>query len=208
MRARRFIASLAYTPSLAWAARPLASGAPLCLIGKRSGPSVGVGCPSFGGQRTGCARFSRPRARVVTASNPSRPIKRVGVFFLGSSSQTAESELFATVGRSVVSLCLSKVVMLGSRDQFKSAAVGLTEGTAKYPTPVRQSRAPVTRRSAPRLSRPSGSGWSGSVGASSAPNHLVMGTSCGSRKPPLTANVRHLKNALHLLRSRQRSRSR
>ena len=179
MRPLPFIESSAYMPSSAWAARPLASGARSAHIGKRSRSSVGVGCPSFGGQRTNSARFSRPRARVVTVSNPPRPAKRLGIFFSGSSSQTARSEAFATVGRSVVSLCLSKFIALRSRGQFKSAAAGLTEETAKAQTPVRQSRAPVTRRSARRLSRPSGSGWCGSVGASSAPNHLVKGTSCG-----------------------------
>jgi len=171
--------SLAYTPSSAWAARPLASGARLCLIGKRSGSGVGVGCPSFGGQRTGSARFGLPHSGLVTASNPSRPIKRVEVFFFGSSGQTARSEAFATVGRSVVGLCHCPVTALGTGSRIKSATAGLTAETAELSTPVRQSRAPVKRRSAPRSSRPSSSGWRGSVGASSAPNHLVKGTSCG-----------------------------
>jgi len=179
MRAMLFIESSAHTPSSAWAARPLASGARWPLVGKRSGSSVGVGCPSFGGQRTGSARFSGPHARLVTVSNAPPPVKRVGVFRLGSSSQTARSEALATVGRSVVSLCHGRVTALGSGSQVKSATADLTEETAKFSTPVRQSRAPVTRRSAPRFSRPSGSGWRGSVGASSAPNHLVKGTSCG-----------------------------
>jgi len=177
MKAQMFLESSAYTPSSAWAARPLASGARWSLIVRRSGSSVGVGCPSFGGQRTDSARFSVPRARLVTASNRPLPVKRVGVFFLGSSSQTAKSGAFATVGRSVVSLCHGTVAALGKRSQVKSATAGLTEETAKFPTPVRQSRAPVTRRSAQRLSRPSGSGWHGSVHASSAPNPSVKGTS-------------------------------
>jgi len=177
MRALVFIESSAYTPPSAWAARPLASGARLLLIARRPRSSVGVCCPSFGGQRTGSARFGRPPARLVTASNPSRPIKRVGVFFLGLNSQTAQSGAFATVGRSVVSLCLGKVAVLGKRSQVKSVTASPTEETAKFPTPVRQSRSPVTRRSAQRLSRPSGLGWHISVGASSAPNHSVKGTS-------------------------------
>lgn len=179
MTAQVFIESSAYTPSSAWAARPLASGDRSTLIGRRSGSSVGVGCPSFGGQRTDGARFSDLRAGLVAASNPSRPGKRVGVFFLGLNSQTAKSGAFATVGRSVASLCLGKVAVLGKRSQVKSATAGLTEETAKLQIPVRQSRAPSTRRSAPRLSRPSGMEWRGLVDASSAPNPSVKGTSCG-----------------------------
>jgi len=177
MKAQMFIERAAYAPTSAWAARPLASGARFQLIARRSHSSVGAGCPSFGGQRTGGARFSGPRAGLVTASNPSRPVKRMGAFFLGLNSQTAKSGAFATVGRSVVSLCHGPVSALGSGSQFKSATAGLTEETAKFPTPVQQSRAPVMRRSAPRLSRPSGSGWHGSVRASSAPNPSVKGTS-------------------------------
>jgi len=177
MKAQMFIESSAYTPSSAWAARPLASGARWSLIVRRSGFSVGVGCPSFGGQRTGGARSSDLRAGLVTASNPSRSGKRMGVFILGLNSQTAKSGAFATVGRSVVSLCLGNVAVLGKRSQVKPATAGLTEQTAKLPTPVRQSRAPVTRHSARRLLRPSGSGWRGPVPASSAPNHSVKGTS-------------------------------
>jgi len=177
MRALLFIESSAYTPSSAWAARPLASGDRWSLIVRRSGSSAGVGCPSFGGQRTGSARFSEFRAELVTASNPSRPARRVGVFFLGLNSQTAKSGAFATVGRSVVSLCHGPVTALGKRRQVKSATAGLTEETAKFQTPVQQSRAPVTRRSAQRLSRPSGSGWRAPVHASLAPNPSVKGTS-------------------------------
>jgi len=183
MKAQMFIESSAYTPSSAWAARPLASGARWSLIVRRSGSSVGVGCPSFGGQRAGSARFGDLRARLVTASKPSLPGKRVGVFFLGLNSQKTRSGAFATVGRSVVSLCHSPVTALGKRNQVKSATAGLTEETAKSPTPVRQSRAPVTRRSAPRLSRPSGSGWHISVRASSAPNPSVKGTSASGLRP-------------------------
>jgi len=177
MKAQMFIESSAYTPSSAWAARPLASGDRLSLIVRRSGSSVGVGCPSFGGQRTGRARFSGHRAGLVTASNPSRPRKRVGVFFLGLNSQTAKSGAFATVGRSVASLCHETVTALGRRSQIKSETAGLTERAAKFQSPVRQSRAPVTRRSARRFSRPSGSGWRGPAPAASAPNHSVKGTS-------------------------------
>jgi len=177
MKAQMFIESSAYTPSSAWAARPLASGARWSLIVRRSGSSVGVGCPSFGGQRTGGAGFSGPPAKLITTSLPRRPIKRVGVFFLGLNSQTAKSGAFATVGRSVVSLCPNSVAVLGTRSQVKSVTAGLTEEAAKFLTPVRQSRAPVMGRSARRLSRPSGSGWRGPVPASSAPNHSVKGTS-------------------------------
>jgi len=177
MKVQTFIESSAYTPSSAWAARPLASGDRWSLIVRRSGSSVGVGCPSFGGQRTGGARFSRPPAELVATSNPSRPGKRVGVFFLGLNSQTAKSGAFSTMGRSVVSLCLGNVAVLGKRSQIKSETAGLTEEAAKFPTQVRQSRASVMRRSALRLVRPSSSGWHISVGASPAPNHSVKGTS-------------------------------
>jgi len=183
MKARMFFEISAYTPSSAWAARPLASGARWPLIVRRSGSSVGVGCPSFGGQRTDRARFSGPRAKLVTASNPSRPGKRVGVFFWGLNSQTAKSRAFATVGRSVVSLCHGQVTALGKRNQVKSATAGLTEETAKIPTPVQQSRAPVPRRSARRSSLPSGSGWRGPVPASPAPNPSVKGTSTSGLRP-------------------------
>jgi len=179
MRARRFIASSAYTPSSAWAARPLASGARLSLIGRRSHSSAGVDCPSFGGQRTGSAPLGRPPAGLVTTSSPSRPIKRAGVSLLGSNSQTARTEALATVGRSVVGLCHGPVTALGNGRPVKSATADLTEETAECPTPVRQGRAPVTGRSAPRLSRPSSFGCPASVGASSAPNPSVKGTSCG-----------------------------
>jgi hypothetical protein len=51
-QAQRFI-ERPNMPSSAWAARPLASGARSTLIVRRSPSTVGVGCPSFGGQRAG-----------------------------------------------------------------------------------------------------------------------------------------------------------
>ena len=192
MRSQQFIASLAYTPSSAWAARPLASGAPSMLIDRRSVRCLGVGCPSFGGQRTG---------RVTSTE--------MGALLPGFSNQTARLAVSRAAGCSfrplgaVADLCTGEVVVFGSRPEAKASRVGrvqtapfatvgapwhrpkarscragLTE-TAKFHTPVRQSRAPAVLGAEPRHARPSRSGWRVSVGCPSAPNHSVKGTSCG-----------------------------
>ena len=76
MRAPPFIGSLHHTPSSAWAARPLASGARLVIIGRRDCSNVGLGCPSFGGQRTDRDGSSRLPAKVVTSPSPLQPATR------------------------------------------------------------------------------------------------------------------------------------
>jgi hypothetical protein len=120
---------------------------------RRARFSVGLGCPSYGGQRAAGARFGIPLTKLVRKSKPFS---------------------FATV-----------LQCLRSRPQLVVGTVtgpglplwlaGLTETAA---TPVRHSRAPVTRAAASRPSRPSAWGWRAAVGASPAPNHSVKGTSC------------------------------
>ena len=82
MRAHRFIES-ARMPASAWAARPLASGAPFAVIRLRCYSSVEVGCPSFGGQRTGSGCSSRLLASLVTGLNRQLTATRVGIFGSG-----------------------------------------------------------------------------------------------------------------------------
>ena len=192
MRSQQFIASLAYTPSSAWAARPLASGAPSMLVDRRSVRCLGLGCPSFGGQRTG----------RVTATG-------MGALLPGFSNQTARSAVSRAAGCSfrtrgaVADLCTGRAVAFGSRPEaeapragrvqtaslatvgapwhrlmVRSFRAGLTE-TAKFHTPVRQSRAPAVLGAKPQSARSSRAGWRASVGCPSEPNHSVKGTSCG-----------------------------
>jgi hypothetical protein len=83
-----------------------------------AGFSVGVGCPSFGGQRTGRGGSSRPRAGLVTGLKAPRPGLAVksqleassGVAVLGESSSALSSfsrpasqleKMHCKVGRSV-----------------------------------------------------------------------------------------------------------
>jgi hypothetical protein len=96
MRAHQSVESLPCMPSLAWAARPLASGARSKLIERRSVRCLCVGCPSFGGQRSGIGGSSHVRAGLVTSTRPQRPAKRSEVFALMFNSQTARSSVRAT----------------------------------------------------------------------------------------------------------------
>ena len=89
MRAQLFIESLPHTPSSAWAARPLASGARSSLIERRGCSYVGLGCPSFGGQRTVRGGASRPLAELVAGPNRGLPAKRVEVLSVAVTIQTA-----------------------------------------------------------------------------------------------------------------------
>lgn len=98
MRAQLFNESFPRTPSSALAARPLASGARLSLIGKRCFSNVGLGCPSFGGQRTGGGGSNRLLATLVTGLNRSLPAKRVDVLSVAVRTQTARSAAMATGG--------------------------------------------------------------------------------------------------------------
>ena len=203
-----FIVSLPYTPSSAWAARPLASGARSRLIERRSVRFLGVGCPSFGGQRSVGDSSRRLLAGLVADSMPRCWVTGMGAFFVGFNSQTVRSaaswvlsgsgtasgvvahlctaEFFAFGSRSkgrsysgwsVETAAIAKVVALGKVHTARSCWVGLTE-TAKILAPVRQSRAPSSRRVRSAPARPSRWGWRASVGVSSAPNPSVKGTSC------------------------------
>jgi hypothetical protein len=167
-----------------------------------------VGCPSFGGQRSVGGSSRRLLAGLVTDSMPRCSVAGMGVFFVGFNSQTARSaaswrlfgsgrvcgvvahlctaELFAFgsrskgrsyAGWSVEPAAIAKVVALGKGQTARACWVGLTE-TAKILAPVRQSRAPSSRRVRSSSARPSRWGWRASVGASSAPNPSVKGTSC------------------------------
>lgn len=183
MEAQQSFVSLSRLPSSAWAARPLASGAPFSVIGRRCFSGVEVGCPSSGGQRTGGGGSSRPLAELVTGSNSQLTVSRVGSIGSGSSSQTARSAAIATCGSTsntglaVVNLCRASVHAHGRRTKDTSAKVGLTE-TAKSESLSRQSRASFAVGVESRLARWSRKGWSAKRAATSAPNHSVKGTSC------------------------------
>ena len=98
MRAPLFIESLSRTPSSAWAARPLASGVRSSLIGRRGCFSVGLGCPSFGGQRTDSGGASRLPAKLVTGQNRQLPAEREEVLSVAIRIQTAGLAAEANVG--------------------------------------------------------------------------------------------------------------
>ena len=118
-------------PSLAWAARPLASGAPLVAIERRCRSGAEVGCPSFGGQRTDPGVSRRLLAELVIGQNRHLTSARVGVLGSGLSSQTARSLAVATCGSTsnarlvVVGLCHAKLVALGHEVKARSAEAGL-----------------------------------------------------------------------------------
>jgi hypothetical protein len=134
----------------------------------RAGFSVGVGCPSFGGQRTGCGGSGRLRAGLVTGLKAPRP---------GSA---AKSRLEASSGVAVLgenSAAWSWFSRLASRRKKMHCKVGRS---VKYQmpelfTPQRSSTAAqsqslsavVVSRSGHRPAQP---GW---------PNPTVKGTSCG-----------------------------
>ena len=110
MRAQLSAENLPCMPSLAWAARPLAGGVRSLLIERRSVRCLGVGCPSFGGQRSGNGGSSRIRAALVTSTRLQRTAKRSEVFALGSNSQTASSAVMAAEVKAIFA-----VEQLGSR---------------------------------------------------------------------------------------------
>ena len=184
MRAQRFVASLSFMPSLAWAARPLASGAPFAVIARRCHSSVKVGCPSCGGQRTGGGGSCRLLAGLVTGSDAFLTTTGVGVFGSGFNSQTARSAQLAAVGAhrksgwAVVNLCTAKLLSAGRTRTEVLSRSGLT-GKHKHQSPVRQSRAPASVGVESRAARSSRKGWPAAVGATPAPNPSVKGTSCG-----------------------------
>lgn len=183
MRTQRFIVSTGATLLSAWAARPLASGARLSRTARRSGSTVGVGCPSFGGQRTGSSRSGGLAASVVTASKPKRPPMRTNTVFVAFNNQTARLAANAVVGSSRtqwggVSGCWRGTVAALGQQARLPFPPGLTEA-ANTKQPVRQSRRAATGSSARRSVPWFASGRSAQVGAHPAPNHSVKGTSCG-----------------------------
>jgi len=119
MTPQPFNESLLRTPSSAWAARPLASGARLSLIGRRGRSNVGAGCPSFGGQRTGGNGALRLLAELVTGSSRSLPAKRVDVLSVAIRIQTARSAAKVNVGVPFAGLCRAAVAALGSVSESK-----------------------------------------------------------------------------------------
>ena len=183
MRAQRFPVSLSFTPSSAWAARPLASGARLVVIGRRACSNVGVGCPSFGGQRSDGGDSRRLLACWATGSVPRRTLERVRPI-PGPSNQTARPAVNSTVGSSfaaggrVLGRCSATRASLGHEQKAMSGSAGLTE-TAEYQSPMRQSRAPFTVSVESRMARSPSRGWPAEGSATPAPNHSVKGTSCG-----------------------------
>jgi len=123
MGAQRFIERLTMSLS-AWAARPLASGALLSLVGKRGRSSVGVGCPSFGGQRADSDESRRLLAELVTGLNRTLPAKLVEVISVAVRIQAARLAAKANVGVPFAGLCRAAVVALGSvrKSEFRGLA--------------------------------------------------------------------------------------
>jgi hypothetical protein len=131
-----------------------------------AGFSVGVGCPSFGGQRTSRGGSSRPRAAVVTRFKAPRPDRATksqlgassGVSVLGESSPawswfsrsaSRREKLHCEVGRSV-------------KYQMPELSARQSSSTAEQSQSL---SAVVISRSGHRLAQP---GW---------PNPFVKGTS-------------------------------
>src|SRR5918911_1650768 len=184
MRAQRFIES-ARMPSLVWAARPLASGAPFAVIERRCLSSVEVGCPSFGGQRTDSGGSSRLLASLVTGSNRQLTATGVGVFGSGLSSQTARSAAVSTCGSTsdacwvVVGLCHAKLAVLGRRPNSKAKpAASCAAETAEYQSQLQQPQASLRVGAQSRSARQIPESKRASSGATLAPNPSVKGTSC------------------------------
>jgi len=113
MRAQPFNESLPRTPSSVWAARPLASGARLSLIGRRDHSPLGVGCPSFGGQRSGSDDSRRILAELVTDLNRMLPAKLAEVLSAAIRIQAARSAAKVNVGVPFAGLCRAEVIALG-----------------------------------------------------------------------------------------------
>jgi hypothetical protein len=125
----------------------------LCSWERRARFSVGLGCPSFGGQRTVGGHFGFPPAKLVKKLKPWRYV--------------------------TVQQCLRSWPELGVRaatgSVLPSRRASQTE-TASLPVP--HSQAPVSRVASPFSSGPSVlHGKSITVGASPVPNPSVKGTS-------------------------------
>jgi hypothetical protein len=130
MRAQLFIESSPRTPSSAWAARPLASGALSSLIGRRGYSNVGVGCPSFGGQRTVRGDASRPLVELVTGPNHRLPAKRMEALSVAVTIQTARLTANANDGAPFSGPCHAAFAALSLRGNTRTPGLGLT---GEYP---------------------------------------------------------------------------
>jgi hypothetical protein len=125
----------------------------LCSWERRARFSVDAGCPSFGGQRTVCGRFSVPPANLVSKLKPGR-------YVTIQQCMRSQPELGADAA--------AGAVLLPRR-------TGQTEIAA---APVLHSWAPVGRVASSVSSGPSAlPGKSTTVGASPVPNPSVKGTS-------------------------------
>jgi len=138
---------------------------------------VGVGCPSFGGQRTGGDGSRRLLTELVTGSSRSLPAKRIDVLSAAIRIQTARSAAMVTVGVPFAG-CLQRQscrAWLGREVQIPRP--GLT-GESKMQK--------VSTRHCQRTIQ-SGISLAGSVASRSrhhlaqcgSPNISVKGTSCG-----------------------------
>jgi len=125
----------------------------LCSWERRARFSVGVGCPSFGGQRTVGGRFVLPPAKLVKRLKPWRYV---------TVQQCLRSRSELGVGAAIGSVLPSR-----RADQTETAAI-----------PVLHSQASVSRVASPVSSGPSALHCKSiTVGASPVPNPSVKGTS-------------------------------
>ena len=130
----------------------------LCSRERRARFSVGVGCPSFGGQRTVGGRFGLPPAKLVQRLKPWRYV---------TAQQCLRSRPELVVGAATGSV-------------LPPWLAGQTEAAA---VPVLHSQASVSRVASPVSSGPSAlHGQAITVAASPVPNPSVKGT--GLRPAP------------------------
>jgi hypothetical protein len=124
----------------------------LCSRERRARSSIGVGCPSFGGQRTVGGHFGLTPARLVKKLKPWRSV--------------------------TVQQCLRSRPELGAGAATGPVLPSRQASqTATAAVPVLHSQAPVSRVASPVSSGPSAlHGKLISVGASPAPNPSVKGT--------------------------------
>jgi len=142
-----------------------------CPWEKRARSGACLGCPSSGGQRTDSGCSSRLLAGLVTRRAPLSPTIRANA----SPPVVPGMGCSLAPGLAASHLCHGKLAAPSHASPAEFTGLGLTETAT---TPVRHSRAPVTRAAASRPSRPTALGWRAAVGASPAPNHSVKGTSC------------------------------
>jgi hypothetical protein len=125
----------------------------LCSRERRARFSIGVGCPSFGGQRTVGGNFGLPSAKLVKKLKPWRYV--------------------------TVQQCLRSRLELGVRTATGSVLLSRRAGqTETAAVPVLHSQSSVSRVASPIPSGPSAlHRKSITVGASPVPNPSVKGTS-------------------------------